>query len=253
MKDGFRIVDEDKTYKLNMVKGVFNVNVRDYYVFLRLYSEIFKNQEHQQDEGFYSSEGLIIDIGACEGYYTIALASNSQNNCKIIAFEPNPFAFKTLEKNIISNRLSKIVRAEQFAISDNNSDTAEFVYVEGVNNIGALSNSNSRSSWLDSDYSSKMQVRTIRMDEYLKKENINEIDILKIDAEGSEFKVLNSFGDFIKNINKIVVECHSAEDKRSITEYLSKNGFKIIKECEDDNPNFTYLGNIYFRKLITNS
>ena len=66
------------------------------------------------------------------------------------------------------------------------------------------------------------------------KNNINLIDILKIDTEGSEYDVIVGLGKNIRNVRCILFEHHY--DKSLIKNYkfsdinklLSKNGFKKV-------------------------
>ena len=55
---------------------------------------------------------------------------------------------------------------------------------------------------------SKIDVQVKRLDEFLNENKINEVDLLKIDTEGFEYKVLQSLGSDISKIKTIHFEHH---------------------------------------------
>ena len=81
-----------------------------------------------------------------------------------------------------------------------------------------------------------MKVKTIRLDEYFEMKNINKIDLLKIDTEGHELKVLNGAEKAFENhkIKYLLIEIHSSnmyKDYRSsdIYSFLKEKNFKFVK------------------------
>jgi len=55
----------------------------------------------------------------------------------------------------------------------------------------------------------KIRVPAIRLDEFLRKYNIEKIDLLKLDIEGSELEVFETMsGDELKHVQQITVEFH---------------------------------------------
>lgn len=63
-------------------------------------------------------EGLIVNVGANIGFYSIFLASAFPKATKVLAIEPNPEAFRLLQANIIRNELSNRIQAIQTCIGD---------------------------------------------------------------------------------------------------------------------------------------
>jgi FkbM family methyltransferase len=68
-------------------------------------------------------EGLIVNVGANIGFYSIFLASAFPKATKVLAIEPNPEAFRLLQKNIIRNELSNRIQAIQTCIGDTDGKT----------------------------------------------------------------------------------------------------------------------------------
>jgi FkbM family methyltransferase len=81
------------------------------------------------------------------------------------------------------------------------------------------------------------KVEVIRLDNFLKANSIDRIDILKIDVEGFEFEVLNGLGEYIDQVSCIVTEVgyqrnpektHFADMDR----YMEEHGFKVFNIYE---------------------
>ena len=96
--------------------------------------------------------------------------------------------------------------------------------------------------------SEKIKIKVIRLENYLKKEKIKKIEILKIDTEGYEYQVLKSLGDNIKNIQLVHFE-HHYDDMiikeykfKDIHNFLTLNGFtKIFKIKMNIRKSFEYI------------
>jgi FkbM family methyltransferase len=71
--------------------------------------------------------GCLVDVGANLGLYTLLLRSVSP--LPIIAYEPQPFLFRLLQKNIAHNRLAK-VKARNLACG---AERGEIPFVIGIN------------------------------------------------------------------------------------------------------------------------
>ena len=84
------------------------------------------------------------------------------------------------------------------------------------------------------DYEKK-EIKTITLDRFTKDHQINSIDILKIDVEGSELKVLEGSKEILEKTEILLVEiCDTKKNFLSkyndVLFFLKKYNFKIIKE-----------------------
>ena len=80
----------------------------------------------------------------------------------------------------------------------------------------------------------EIDVNFISLKDYLKQENINKIDVLKMDVEWMEFEIFNSRWDFEWwIINNLIAEIHllndNMEDERNISLSKIKNSFKNVE------------------------
>lgn len=163
---------------------------------------------------------VIVDLGAHIGSFSIPLAKKLKNKCKIFAFEPEAENYKLFKKNIRRNRALSI-KAFNVAISD-------------YNGKGSLSNmtGNTDSYYLNSNKTQKINCIVKRLPDALKKYQIDKIDLLKMDIEGSEYAVFNDSKSkkFIDTkIRQIYVEFHTREGHSfSELKKITKKNFKIL-------------------------
>ena len=83
----------------------------------------------------------------------------------------------------------------------------------------------------------------------IEKNSLKKVDLLKIDCEGNELKVLNGINpEHWKIIKQIVVEIHDVNDRyHAISQLLQKEGFKL-KTIKEESLKNTNLFNIYATK-----
>ena len=156
---------------------------------------------------------VIIDIGAHIGI-TARFFKHYHPTSKIICYEPNPDTFKILKQN--THKLDN-VRLINSAIHDFNGQT----------NLN-LSNR----SWDDSLFANggldNITVKVASASDVCRPH----VDLLKIDAEGSEYAIINDLNQSGKlaNIDRIIMEFHGRiNDKQKLKQMLDifkKNSFK---------------------------
>jgi FkbM family methyltransferase len=128
--------------------------------------------------------GVIIDIGANVGYYTVLAASASEVEA-ILAFEPDPTNFALLEQNVRANGYST-VEAFQVAVADEDKEIALY-----------LSEDNSgdhRSYWIaDREI---VSIKAVRLDSFVQTSSAV-ASVIKMDIQGSEFNAAQGMKDLI--------------------------------------------------------
>ena len=81
---------------------------------------------------------------------------------------------------------------------------------------------------------SDIEVEVIRMDEFIKKNNIEAIDFLKLDVEGNNYEVIDGFGDELSRVKSIQLEGEYQQYWEGqklfwdIAELLKKNHFELV-------------------------
>jgi len=168
-------------------------------------------------------DGIFIDLGAYKGFWSLYFA-NKYPNSTILAIEANPTVFEILVENIKLNGFSNIVPIN-YAVADEEGEV-EF-FIPNNNNLGG-------SCILDKEKSFYLtegmiiRVKTKTLLNILLEHNIKSIDLLKMDIEGYEMKVLKKFFESSSAElypKKIVVEyIHNPEVGNLISYY----GYKLV-------------------------
>jgi len=161
---------------------------------------------------------VVVDIGANFGYYTLLAARLVGDEGKVFAFEPDPYNYSLLAKNIGANGYNNVIPVQK-AILHKSGKMKLFL---DKNNLGA----HSLSEPIPSNKGGSILVEVISLDEFFKDKDYT-IDVIKMDVEGSEMKVLQGMTNLInKNDNlKIITEFWPIGLRKSgssPTEFLNK-------------------------------
>jgi len=179
-----------------------------------LYSVYVNENEPETCRYMTSQTGdTFVDVGANVGGYTVRLAARF---AKVISVEPNPKAAKVLKKNIELNQLSNVTVYSE-AISDGVGEATMYVPSSGKT---------TRSSIIERyGQGESFPVHTTTLDSLL--EGYDRIDLLKVDAEGAEVRILEGGEKTLQRTSKLVLELGSWSEKR-IMDILSRYNFKTF-------------------------
>jgi FkbM family methyltransferase len=189
---------------------------------------------------------IIFDIGACEAEDSIRYA-NLFPKSTVYAFEPRTDNCTKARELIKKHNKSNII-LENIALSDKNG-TAEFYLSEGEPEGGKeykewdFGNKSSsllppseemqiHTSWLK--FNKKIEVETMRLQDYTTNKNMATIDFAHIDVQGAELMVLEGAGAFLKKIKMIWLEVEAIELyknqplKNDVATFMQKNNFVNI-------------------------
>ena len=153
-----------------------------------------------------------IDIGANIGCFTLVGSQKVGRRGRVIAFEPVELVSKKLEKNILLNKLDNVTIVRK-AVYDGN--TPIKLHLARQENLGMSSIQRH-----DSESGEIINVEAISLDEYLRKENINEVKIIKIDIEGAELPALIGMDNILSGLKPILMVEVSPEVTKSSKERL---------------------------------
>lgn len=135
----------------------------------------------------------MLDIGANIGWYTLNAARIIGENGKIYAFEPISSNYNLLKKSIEHNGFKNII-LEQKAVSDSIGKVKIFLAKYNIGNHSIVNIEGKRNF---------IEVETIRLDTYF--EENTKIDIVKMDVEGSEGKVIRGMGQIFRNNDDLII------------------------------------------------
>lgn len=201
------------------------------------YVEIFIDEVYELIPTFKAKKGdTVVDVGGNIGFYAIKQSVQIGREGRMWVFEPNVDVFQRLVKNLKENKITNAIPLQK-AISSKS----------GTDNFKVTSNATQEGSLC---YDKKMlkstdniiEVDCITLDDFVSLNNIFKINILKIDAEGSEFEILK--GGLKKALpitQKIVMEFHGNNIKNKIIQLLEKINF--ISIFEDKKNRIIYFKN----------
>ena len=207
---------------------VVTLKLRDFDVDLDMYSrevagfwEIF--QEHQYLElpaAGADEKRVVIDAGANVGFFSMKQALQFGDKLDLIAFEPDPSTYERLQKNVdrIRTRTAAHIRCVNSAL-DAHSGEAKFVRDVSVESHIVDGNA-------DAD---AITVQLTTLDRVVEEEGIQKIDLLKIDVEGHEMKVLEGARNRALPItDNITLEYHQPQFVQEIDDFLRPYHFRLV-------------------------
>lgn len=215
-------------FKFNDVKHTIS-----FFGGLSMFKEIFINKIYQIDNIYFNNPPkVIVDVGANVGFYSL-WCSSLYPNCKIYSYEPVSQTYNLLLRNVNSiNKSKNNITPINKAVS--NKQCSQTIYLSYASGFSSLINKSNVSE----------EINCIPLSKVFLDNNITEIDILKIDTEGSELLILND-KSLLPRIKCIVLEYHSLYDKQEIIKLLSTH-FTLIKDSN------TEIGILHFiNKTLT--
>jgi FkbM family methyltransferase len=165
---------------------------------------------------------IVIDAGAHVGFYTVKTAKQVDSKGIVIAVEPDERNYSLLKLNVKVNKFNNIIPIR-----------GRFLIMKGkvyFFHSKSCAHSLIRSAKVGfTAKSTEVSVKTI--DGIIEKLQLTRVDLLKIDVEGAEFKVLKGAEKSLKKgkIFMIIMELHTpfVQKPDKIILYLRKFGYIV--------------------------
>ncbi len=152
---------------------------------------------------------IILDVGSRSGtYYDKWIEGFGRDNIKIIGFDSDKNANSAAEK--IAKELGIEYNSYPCFLGKNDGEIRKF-YVYHENGAGAIcppnTNLTHRMQWAGSNVNFKdyfftreiQEFKTLSLDTWRKENNIDNIDLIKINVDSSEHEIVEGGGDLLKN------------------------------------------------------
>ncbi len=186
---------------------------------------------------------IMFDVGSHRGHFAKKFLSENPDST-VYCFEPVPEILYSFLYPFQSEHFQVI----PCAVTDFNGLSTFNIAGGGDWGCGSLSefSTNIESVWKGElgffEVTKKIIVPTIRLDTFIEHTKVSEIDFLKIDAQGSDIKVLKSLGEYINIVKSGMVEVYlhsklykdSENEKESTINFLKDKGFKHFEELDND-------------------
>ena len=163
--------------------------------------------------------GTFLDIGAHIGTYSVNL---SERFDEVICFEPNPEIYECLALNVKSY---DNVNALNFLLSNN---TQDYNFAQELGNSG-------KSRIVCEKAPNTIEIRSHRLDDVLANYS-GKIDLIKIDAEGSELRIVEGAKQTLQTHNPMilieVLETEIIQGKSKVLMLLCDLGYTSFEYLE---------------------
>jgi FkbM family methyltransferase len=170
-----------------------------------------------------------IDVGANDGLYTLFASSRVGPTGKVIALEPSSREFSRLERNLRLNRAANVTALRR-AASDHEGAAvlrlAEFGH-EGLNTLGQFAYS--------IEQEATEEVRLATLDSIIEPQNLERIDVLKMDVEGGELNALKGAQRILATHKPLIlleiVEAalmHQRASREAVLDFLQSFGYRFL-------------------------
>src|SRR5258706_3631881 len=138
-----------------------------------------------QDVEFFTSlleTGMtVMDLGANLGMYTLLAARRVGPSGRVFSFEPSPAVAARLRRNLEFNSLSNVIAVEA-AVGDQVGEATFYLQEESDRNTLAVGSGK------------PIHVPAVTLDSFVDTQKIGRVDVMKMDVEGAESKVLRGGG-----------------------------------------------------------
>jgi FkbM family methyltransferase len=261
-----RLLAGRQTFKLP--NGMVIAHLGDYQTNIG-YREVFGDEVYLKHAITLNDGACIFDVGANIGFFSL-FANRKYKDLRVFAFEPIPATFDVLQTNMALHGLN--AKLYNCGLS-NKAGEAEFTFYPSMAGLSGRYSDVERDKkataaiiqdWLKKNAADTAknlltqdeldlvmeerfksekhfcQLRTVS--EIIRENNIERIDLLKIDVERSEYDVLCGIEyDDWEKIRQIVIEVDTRENLDRITALLESRDYQVVVEdyvnveAEDEN------------------
>lgn len=213
------IIQRENFEKVGQPFNIYNLKELGHDVnLLHSASGIFINYDLEQyrykNEVFVQAGDYVIDGGACYGDTAVYFADLTKENGKVFSFEFMKENLELYYRNIDLNpNLKNRIELIKKPLGSNSSD--KFYAIES--GPGSYLTTNK-----PEDFSE--EYTTISIDDFVKENNVEKIDFIKLDIEGAELKTLKGAIETIKKYKPNIAVClyHKLSDLWEIPKFLKE-------------------------------
>jgi FkbM family methyltransferase len=180
---------------------------------------------------FLKKGSMAIDIGAHTGDTTVPIALATGGSGLVLAFEPNQYVYKILEKNVTLN--PDITHIVPYCLAATTEDGEFYFNYSDASfcNGGFLS----RIKKKQHGHHYRLKIQGINLQNFLLenyKEDLKRLELIKIDAEGYDREILQSIPDILTTYKpNLLVECYkrlNKEERYSLFDLIIGHGYELF-------------------------
>jgi FkbM family methyltransferase len=165
---------------------------------------------------------VCIDVGCHIGYISLAMLKGMGLDGKLVCVDPIQEDIDMVNKTLRKNKASNFI-ALAIGLGDENTKKTAGVYTDSGM---ARFSDNKFTSEVPPHTQDTFEIKT--MDTVCKELNITNVDFIKIDVEGYEYKVLKGGKDLLKTSRpKLLIELHGKPTGEEVVKYLEDLNYSV--------------------------
>ena len=181
--------------QVNFGEAVVVLNPDDPVVSGALYFGVYEKAETKFFQTACREGMTFLDVGANIGYYTALAARAVGPAGKVIALEPDPESFKCLEQTIAANGTENV---QAFPVAASDASAVLPLYI-------SADNRGDNRLYAPGETRPQVEVQAVATDALLAENKIETVDLIKIDVQGYEPKVIAGLRDTITRSPKLTL------------------------------------------------
>jgi FkbM family methyltransferase len=208
--------------------------------FFYVFKEIFMEDFYSIDEllNHIPEVPTVVDVGGNVGYFSFLIASK-RKKAKVFAYEPMPDNIKIFQSNIARNKdLQERIKLQQKAVTGTDQASVSLFFDDKDHNTVIAS---VYPEFSDAN-KKEIHMEAVSLSRIIEENELNTIDLLKMDCEGSEYPILyESPAGIWPLIHCLAIEVHELDkDKRNfsyLSSFIKDKGFEVESRLD---PNSCY-------------
>jgi len=183
---------------------------------------------------FLPENPVIIEAGAHKGKDTLALA-NQWPHGQIHAFEPT----EIYEQLAYNTFFYSNIHAYNIALDAQTSEKKMYSCKGKYSRLSSLHEPSDYFTQNPKFSFNEIKIKTITLNEWAQQNKITAIDLLWLDAQGAELRILNGASDILKNTKLLFLEANSVERYEKgvlydeLKKWVLKNDFEELATDEE--------------------
>lgn len=171
-------------------------------------------------------EPIIIDVGSHIGMSTLYF-KRLYPNARITAIEPHPFTFKILEQNLWQNHCEDVTALN---IALDPTETELTLYADPQTEWLSTTSIH-QGAWTGDQETESFIVPAQPLSNFITQKT----DLVKLDIEGAEQRLLTESQPVLHLIKEMFIEFHRhpSQDLKTCIEFLENNGYKVTLFMSD--------------------